>query len=301
MTNKGFIFDISRFTVHDGPGIRTTVFLKGCPLKCWWCHNPEGISQESVLMFFEFKCIKCNTCLHKCPKDAISFENLRRIDREKCNNCGLCSEHCPTGAIRQVGTSMTVDVLMSQIERDILLYDNSDGGVTFSGGEPLLQHNFLKEVLQECKKKDIHTVLDTSGYSSREVFSSIMNYVDLFLFDLKLAEEAEHRLYTGVSNKIIKENLRMLVDMGRGHDVILRLPIIPGITDTEKNIDGLIKFISKLRGINEINLLPFHNVCEKYERLGMEYNMTVRQAPEPESIKQIKQKFEQVGLLCKIA
>jgi len=191
MTNKGFIFDISRFTVHDGPGIRTTVFLKGCPLKCWWCHNPEGISQESVLMFFEFKCIKCNTCLHKCPKDAISFENLRRIDREKCNNCGLCSEHCPTGAIRQVGTSMTVDVLMSQIERDILLYDNSDGGVTFSGGEPLLQHNFLKEVLQECKKKDIHTVLDTSGYSSREVFSSIMNYVDLFLFDLKLAEEAE--------------------------------------------------------------------------------------------------------------
>lgn len=300
MENQGYIFDIKRFAVHDGPGIRTTVFLKGCPLRCWWCHNPEGISQKNDLMFFNFKCIQCKTCLHVCPYEAISFDNSQRIVREKCVNCGLCSEYCPTEALRSVGTRVSVDELMSQIERDVLLYDNSNGGVTFSGGEPLLQHVFLKQILQECKKRDIHTVLDTSGYASKEVLFSVLEYVDMFLFDLKLADEAEHKIYTGVSNKIIKDNLRMLVDLGRGKDVILRLPVIPGITDTEKNIDGLVKLVSELKGINEIDLLPFHDISEKYNRLDMKYKMTVRQAPEQEKLKQIKQKFQKAGLYVKI-
>jgi len=300
MESRGYIFDIKRFAVHDGPGIRTTVFLKGCPLRCWWCHNPEGISQKNELMFFGFKCIQCKICLHACTYGAITFEDSQRIVREKCVGCGICSENCPTEALRLVGTHITVDELMLRIERDVLLYDNSNGGVTFSGGEPLLQHVFLKQVLQECKKRDIHTVLDTSGYAPKEAFFSVLDYVDLFLFDLKLAGDEEHKLYTGVSNKIIKDNLRMLVDLGRGNDVILRFPVIPGITDTEKNVNCLVEFVSELRGINEIDLLPFHDVSEKYNRLGMEYKMTVRQAPEREKLKQIKQKFQEAGLHVKL-
>lgn len=301
MVNNGFIFDIKRYAVHDGPGIRTTIFLKGCPLRCWWCHNPEGISQAKALMFFEYKCMQCKTCVGVCPTGAISFENgVHHIDRLRCNNCGICSDACPTEALRHAGAIITIEELMKEIEKDVLLYDNSGGGVTFSGGEPLFQHKFLREALRECKKRDIHTVLDTSGYASPDVFSTVLDYVDVFLFDLKLADDEEHRKYTGVSNSLIKDNLRMLVDTGRGHDVILRFPVIPGITDTEKNVDGLVKFVSSLKGINEIDLLPFHDISEKYNRLGIEYKMPVRQAPSQEKLKYIKERFEEIGLYVKI-
>ena len=171
--------------------------------------------------------------------------------------------------------------------------------MTFSGGEPLLQHLFLNEALTECKNRDLRTVLDTSGYASEAVLSSVLDRVDVILYDLKLADEEEHRKYTGVSNNPIKENLRMLADRGRGRDVILRFPVIPGITDTQKNVDALVEFISTLKGINEIDLLLFHDVSEKYHRLGMEYQMPVRQAPAPSKIKYIKERFESIGLYVK--
>ncbi len=298
---SGLIFDIKRYAVHDGPGIRTTVFLKGCPLRCWWCHNPEGISQEKSLMFFEYKCMQCKICAGVCPTGAISFANDgRHLDRRSCNNCGICSEACPTEALRHAGSIITVEELMKEIEKDVLLYDNSGGGVTFSGGEPLLQPIFLKEALMECKRRDIQTTLDTSGYASEESFSLVMDHVDVFLFDLKLADEEEHRKYTGVSNNPIKENLRMLAGRGRGRDVILRFPVIPGITDTQKNVDGLVEFISTLKGINEIDLLPFHDVSEKYDRLGIEYKMPMRQAPSQEKLKYISKRFEEIGIYVKI-
>lgn len=301
MSNNGFIFDIKRYAIHDGPGIRTTVFLKGCPLKCWWCHNPEGISAVNELMFFEYKCIQCQTCARVCPDGAITFENnIQHINRQICNYCELCSKYCPTEALKLVGRGITVEELMKEIEKDLLFYDNSGGGVTFSGGEPLFQHKFLTEALKECKKRDVHTVLDTSGYASREAFASVLDYVDIFLYDLKLADDEEHIKYTGVSNKQIKDNLRMLVDKGRGSDTILRFPVIPGITDTEKNIDGLVEFVSSLKGINEIDLLPFHDVSEKYSRLGKEYKTPVREAPPRERLKHIKEKFEKIGLCVKV-
>ncbi|WP_422443541.1 glycyl-radical enzyme activating protein [Thermoanaerobacterium sp. DL9XJH110] len=301
MVNDGFIFDIKRYAIHDGPGIRTTVFLKGCPLRCWWCHNPEGISGANELMFFEYKCMRCETCNRVCEIGAITFEsNIQHIDRQICSYCGNCAGACPTGALLLVGRGITVDELMKEIEKDILFYDNSGGGVTFSGGEPLFQHQFLREALKECKKRDLHTVLDTSGYAPKDVFSSVLDYVDVFLYDLKLADEEEHKKYTGVSNNLIKDNLRMLVDAGRGKDVILRFPVIPGITDTEKNIDGLVEFVSSLKGINEIDLLPFHDVSEKYNRLGKEYKMSIRQAPPREKLKYIKERFEEIGLYTKI-
>ena len=303
MVNNGLIFDIKRYAIHDGPGIRTTVFLKGCPLKCWWCHNPEGIYRESVLMFFEYKCMKCHTCARVCPIGAITFESENstpHINRQICNNCGICSSVCPTEALRLVGREITIKELMKEIEKDILFYDNSGGGVTFSGGEPLFQHQFLIEALKECKKRGIHTVLDTSGYAPENVFSSVLDYVDVFLYDLKLADNEEHIIYTGVSNVLIINNLRMLVDTGRGKDVILRFPIIPGITDTEKNIDDLVEFVSSLKSIREIDLLPFHDVSEKYNRLGIEYKMPAQEAPPQEKLQYIKRRFEEIGLYVKI-
>ncbi|MHA1617273.1 MAG: glycyl-radical enzyme activating protein [Candidatus Njordarchaeales archaeon] len=298
---KGLIFDIKRYAIHDGPGIRTTVFMKGCPLKCWWCHNPEGISSSKDLTYFEYKCIRCKTCVKVCPVNAIAFEGEKQvIDRVACVKCGICAESCPTGALKLVGYEVTVDELMEEIQKDILLYDYSEGGVTFSGGEPLFQPLFLKEALKECKKRDIHVALDTSGYASPEVFESIIEYVDLFLYDLKLLDDEEHQKYTGVSNKIIKKNLITLMEEGRGKDVILRFPIIPGITDTEKNLNELINFVSQLKKINEIDILPFHDVSEKYNRLGMEYKMKVHKAPSEKKLDYIKEKLEEIGLLVKI-
>jgi pyruvate formate lyase activating enzyme len=299
MTTKGVIFDIKRFAIHDGPGIRTTVFMKGCPLSCWWCHNPEGISHEKEIMFFEYKCMKCRTCSGVCPMDAIDFEGedvFPSIDRGKCNGCGICADACPTGAMRIVGRKMSVDELMEELEKDVLLYDNSGGGVTFSGGEPLLQHNFLKEALVRCKDKGIGTALDTSGYAPSHVFRSVIEHVDIFLFDLKLGMEKTHKKYTGVSNIAIKDNLRMLTEMGRGSDVIIRVPVIPGITDTVENISELAKFLSTLQGIKQIELLPFHDVSEKYVRLSLEYKMLVRSAPTPETLERIKNVLESAGL-----
>lgn len=301
MESIGTIFDIKRFAVHDGPGIRTTVFFKGCPLKCWWCHNPEGTSIKPDLMFFEFKCMGCKTCANVCPLNAITFENNTQIiDRTICDYCGKCSNICPTEALKLVGREITADELIHEVEKDILLYDNSGGGVTFSGGDPLFQHQFLKEVLKECKRRDLHTVLDTSGYATEEAFNSVVDYVDLFLYDLKLFDDEEHRKYTGVSNRPIKDNLQRLVSIGRGKDVILRFPIIPGITDTQKNIRDLVEFVSSLKGINEIDLLPFHDVSEKFNRLDLEYKMPVQKAPSKEKLNFIKDSFEKIGLYVKI-
>jgi pyruvate formate lyase activating enzyme len=301
MASEGLIFDIKRFAIHDGPGIRTTVFLKGCPLRCWWCHNPEGIRPVSEPMYFEYKCIECRTCAGVCPAGAIALENgTHYLEREKCTGCGVCSEACPTGALRLAGRVITVEGLLQELEKDVLFYDNSGGGVTFSGGEPLMQHRFLMEALRECKKRDLSTALDTSGYAAGDVFAAVLDYVDIFLFDLKLADDGEHRKYTGVSNAPIKNNLRLLAEAGRGSDVILRLPVVPGVTDTEQNIAGLLDIVLPLKGIRRIDLLPFHDVSEKYCRLGREYKMPACGAPTPERLKYIKKCFERAGFIVKI-
>jgi len=298
---KGIIFDIMRYAIHDGPGIRTTVFLKGCPLECWWCQNPEGISSSMDLVYFEYKCIHCRTCVHVCPVSAITFEGDRQIImRADCARCGVCAEACPAGALKLVGHEINVEELMKEIEKDVLLYDSSGGGITFSGGEPLFQPSFLREALRECRRRGIHTALDTCGHTSPSMFESLAKYVNLFLYDIKLLDDEEHQKYTGVSNKVIKKNLRTLVKKGRGRDVIIRFPVVPGITDTEKNVIEILSFVSCLNGINEIDILPFHDVSEKYSRLGKKYEMKTHTAPSEEKLKYIKEKLEGIGLYVKV-
>lgn len=273
-TVRGTIFDIKHFAVHDGPGVRTTVFLKGCPLECWWCHNPEGISTHNEIVFYDQKCIECNKCVETCKQNAVKAtkQGIKTV-WENCIACGECVKECPTGARQRVGRELTVKALMEKIKKQVIYYDTSGGGVTFSGGEPLMQPTFLKKVLKRCKEEKIHITLDTSGYASPALFQSFIDYVDLFLYDIKLLDESQHQKYTGVSNHLIKRNLEALVEEGRGEDVILRFPVVPGITDTTENLQKLAQFVSSLQSVREIDLLPFHNVAEKYKRLGKKHKM----------------------------
>ncbi|MEA1994369.1 MAG: glycyl-radical enzyme activating protein [Euryarchaeota archaeon] len=294
----GMIFDIKKFAVHDGPGIRTTVFFKGCPLSCWWCHNPEGISSSNEIFYHGIKCINCGKCIQICPEEAVIEENDGiSILRKKCTSCGLCGEVCPSGALQVVGRKVTVEEIMKEIRGSVIYYDSSNGGVTFSGGEPLMQPTFLKTLLKRCKEEEIHTTLDTAGYASPEAFNSITDDVDLFLYDLKLLNSEQHLKYTGVSNKPIIKNLKRLIE--KNSDLIIRFPVIPTITDTEKNIEQLVELVSSLR-IHRIDLLPFHDIREKYERLGKEYRMESTQSPSNETLKKIREKLESNGIKVKI-
>ncbi len=301
---EGLIFDIQSYAIHDGPGVRTLVFMKGCPLECWWCHNPEGGSSEFDIMYSEFKCIsECQNCIDQCGEDALTRKDGRiEIDRSRCNLCGECADACPTGALSLVGRWIKTDEILKEIEKYTQLYDNSGGGVTFSGGEPLLQPEFLRESLELCKSHRIKTAVETTGYSSRGVLASIMPFTDLLLYDIKLSDSEEHAHFTGVPNDLIKANLRFLVDQGYGSRIVLRFPIIPGITATESNVKGWINFLSSIDNldIKSINLLPYHDVGEKYKRIGREYRMEVHSAPTQETLDRIKGEFEALGMKVKI-
>lgn len=249
---------------------------------------------------FEYKCLKCKSCSIACPIGAISFNDseILNIDRVRCDGCGRCVEACPTGALKKIGRTIAVDELIREIERDTPFHDSSGGGVTFSGGEPLAQPAFLTECLKELKKRHVNTAVDTSGYASKDTFNLILPYTDIFLYDIKLFDPEEHKKYTGVSNEIIKDNLRLLLESGKS--VILRFPVIPGITDTYENVEGWASFLSKLSGAKEINLLPYHDVEEKYHRLSKAYKMRVHSAPKEETLIWIKGRFEEIGLKVKI-
>jgi pyruvate formate lyase activating enzyme len=252
-------------------------------------------------MSFGYKCTKCNLCVSACPQEALtSTSEGIAIDRAICDKCSKCSEICPAGALITVGEEITVEELLGEVDRDVLLYDTSGGGVTFSGGEPLAQPVFLKEALKRCKANEIHTAIETSGYTTKEVWASIIKEVNLFLYDLKLIDDDEHQEYCGVSNRSILNNLEGLVEEGRGRDVIIRFPLIPGITDTERNISALVDFLRNLRGISEIDLLPYHDVGEKYARLGVEWKMKAQAAPSESTVGHIKERLEGIGMLVRV-
>jgi len=296
----GKIFDIKKFAVHDGPGIRTTVFFKGCPLDCTWCHNPEGVDLDEDLFFYESRCIGCGSCIDVCPQDAIKKGEVITLDRTRCDVCGRCVELCPTNALKSVGERVSVDEVMDEIESSTIYHDTSGGGVTFSGGEPFLQFGFLEELIERCDEEDIHIAIDTCGDVEPKKFDSIMDQVDLFLFDLKMIDDDVHREHTGSSNRYILRNLEKVLSRGKT-EVILRIPLIPDISDTEKNLESILDFLSPFKSVKEIHLLPYHDVKEKYNRLGKEYHINIDKGDEltRKKLERIKKMFEEEGYSVK--
>ena len=281
---KGIVFDIMHFSTRDGPGIRTTVFLKGCPLHCLWCHNPESQSLRLELMLRPNLCITCLACIPACPEGAITLIGGEFItDRSKCNLCGICVETCTAEARVIVGREMTVAEVMAEILKDTIFYDESGGGVTFSGGEALMQQKFLLELLRACKEKGIHTTVDTSGYANWAVLDSMRPYVDLFLYDLKALDDKVHRQFTGVSNQLILANLSRLSELG--HPVILRMPLIPGVNDSDESIQAVGRFAASLPNLVRLDILPYHQAgIEKYRRLDKVYGLAEIAPPSGEKV-----------------
>ncbi|QQS37689.1 MAG: glycyl-radical enzyme activating protein [Ignavibacteriales bacterium] len=263
MNMTGIIFDIKRFAIHDGPGIRTTVFFKGCPLRCWWCQNPESLNNSP----------------------AISYSN----------NTGLTSSDFCLEESEKVIRKISVDDLLIEITKDRIFYDESGGGVSFSGGEPLMQVEFLKSILDKCRYQGIHTTVDTSGYAPTESFEEILPLVDLFLFDLKIIDDHLHQKYTDASNFLILKNLKFLLE--RGSKVIIRIPLIPGITDTKKNIEDIFSLLKTFDSISRIDLLPYNEIAEiKYKRLGRTRKLDSLKSQSDEKLEEIKSQLEMLNL-----
>jgi len=292
----GIVFDIKKFSIHDGPGIRTTVFLKGCPLRCWWCHNPEGQKHVPELIRLTERCIGCRACVEVCGPGAIAYDGHKvTTDRARCSRCGACAEVCYAEARQMVGREMTIAEVMDEIQRDVPFYDASEGGVTFSGGEPLSQPDFLRALLTTCRRKGVHTCLDTCGYGSWPLLDELREDVDLFLYDLKLLDDDSHQEVTGVSNARILANLWGLSELGER--IILRVPLIPGINDDEASVHAIGTLAVDLPALEGIELLPYHEIGrDKYERLGKRCPMPEVAPPRSERVEAVRDHLQSLGL-----
>jgi len=266
------IFDVKRFAINDGPGIRTTFFFKGCPLSCKWCHNPESISSQIQKLYTKSKCIGAVKCIEVCPNDALTLSrNGILTDFNKCKLCGLCAEVCPTQALEMSGHEKTMDEILEIAEGEVAFYEQSGGGVTFSGGEPLMHSAYLLPLLTELGKRNIHRTIDTSGFASENIISEINKNTDLFLYDLKHTDDELHKKFTGQSNEPIISNLRFLSK--ENAEIIIRIPIIGGFNADDETINSMAKLIAKLEGKPKmVNLLAYHSIAKmKYAKLGEKY------------------------------
>jgi len=297
----GYIFDIQRFSINDGPGIRTTVFFKGCPLRCVWCDNPESQEQFPQLLYFESLCTKCYHCVEVCPAGAskIGSDGSIEIDRELCQGCGRCVEACLAEARVISGKTMSVEEVVEIVRKDELFYRNSGGGVTASGGEPTYQPEFLKQLFRECQRYGIHTTLDTCGYVTWKVLEGILDYVDLVYYDLKHMDAGRHRELVGVGNKRILDNARRISQSGK--PMVVRVPLIPGYNDSEENIKAMADFVRKIK-VERLDIIPFHQLgSKKYERLGMTYKLGGLRPYQEEEIQAFEAIFQSYGLEVSIA
>ncbi len=283
---RGIVFDVKRFALHDGPGVRTTVFLKGCPLRCAWCHNPESQAPAPELLFRHETCTGCGACVAVCPHGAIrqASPGVRpETDGERCVGCGVCTEACVPRARTIVGSVQSALDLVSEIDRDVLVYDQSGGGVTLSGGEPLAQPKFARELLRECRERRIHTALDTCGLAPADVLAGVAAYVDLFLYDVKLLDDERHRRWTGASNTEILANLRALSQAGKR--LWIRYPLVPGVNDADDDLRALGRLVASLSGAEAVQILPYHPRGEKKRRhLGRASALDGTLPPEPDSV-----------------
>ena len=273
--NKAIFFDIQRNSFVDGPGIRTTVFFKGCNLKCAWCHNPESQSAKPQMMFYKDKCTGCGKCKSVCP-----------YHLEQCELCGKCTLYCPADARMVCGKEHTVDEVLKEVLKDKAFYETSGGGVTFSGGECMLQIDFLVEILKQCKENGIHTAVDTAGHIPFESFEKILPYTDLFLYDIKIFDSQKHKQYVGVSNELILENLKKLFE--RKAKLWIRIPIIPDVNDSIEEIQKIKDFLKTIGTAEKIELLPYHAMGEnKYRAIGKEPQ--IFKTPDAENMKRLKE------------
>lgn len=268
---KGLVFDIQRFSVHDGPGIRTLVFLKGCPLRCLWCDNPEGQKAAPELAFRQSLCIGCGECVPACPRQTLRLEGTSlEVDSSLCDLCGECVGVCHPQALSIAGRWMTVEQVLSEIERDLVFYDASQGGVTVSGGEPLAQPHFVEALFQAAKARGMNIALETSGYAPWPSLERIVRWTDLVLYDVKHVDPVVHRRLTGESNRLVLENARRLAVLGA--PMVVRYPIVPNFTDDRRDADALFRFVAALPGVKEVQLLPYHRLGEsKYAMLRRPY------------------------------
>ena len=283
--SEDLIFDVKRYAINDGPGIRVVIFFKGCNLQCAWCHNPEGISGKVEKMFTPAKCIRCGTCVEACPEKAITLTPEGIITNgDLCTVCGKCAEVCPTKAIEMSGKQMTVSEIMEVIEKERIFFDQSGGGVTFSGGEPLVHTKILIELLDECGKRGIHRAVDTAGNVSTEIILEVARRTDLFLYDIKMMDLGSHMEWTKAGNAKILANLKALSE--NGAQIIIRIPLIGGVNDTDQNIEQTAAFIAGLAGDKkEVHLLPYHSIAQhKYSKLGKSDNFEQLQEPDNETL-----------------
>ncbi len=283
--SEATIFNIQKFCVNDGPGIRTTVFFKGCPLSCVWCHNPESKKAVPEVFYNESKCIKCGKCMARCEEGAHSFTpECHNYDREKCIACGKCCDYCPTEALEVAGYKISVEETLKEVLKDKVFYDNSGGGLTVSGGEPMMQFEFVLELLKRAKEEGLHVCMETCGFADADKYRQISEYVDIFLFDYKITDPADHKKYTGVSNDKILSNLFMLDEMEK--NTVLRCPIIPTINDNDEHLLAIAETANKLKNVLEVNIEPYHPLGSgKSEMLGKDYALKDLSFPEEETVK----------------
>lgn len=295
---QGVVFDIQRYSINDGPGIRTIVFLKGCPLRCAWCSNPESQQPNRELLYRKILCIHCNLCLKACKQGALDPSNPNLINREKCILCQDCANICPTGALEIKGKNMTVEEVINELKKDESYYHRSNGGITLSGGEALMQADFCRELLKACRARGWHTAIETEGYASKDAINKVMPCIDLALLDCKANNDEIHKKWTGVSNKIIRENSYLIQDITH---TIIRIPTIPTVNSDIDEYRDMIKFVKTLPKVKEIHILPYHNYGErKYELLGREYKLKNIEKLNEKHVEKLKQLVESEGFICKI-
>lgn len=307
---QGIVFNIQRFTIHDGPGLRTELFLKGCPLRCAWCSNPESQKVYIQPGVYRTKCIsqkKCGMCLDSCPEDgALVFYRgkLKSIDWEKCTRCMKCAGECPADAVKQWGKTMTVEECMEEIRKDMGFYERSGGGVTVSGGEPLMQSDFVAELFQACQQENIHTCLESTFYAEWSEIEKVLPHTDLIISDLKHMDSEIHKQYTGAGNRKILDNLKRIAGENENRELVLRIPVIPWVNDDQKNIEATADFIlNDMRGrVRTLQLLSFMRLGEeKYQSLGMPYKMEdvkINRKQFQNHVNEIAEYFNSRGIHC---